>query len=154
MVDKILEEPSGPITYSVWKDPEPTDQVADMGEEEEVVQEEQEERLNQRYVKNVIREPTMYYFDVPKMGCYLAIPLTFRSCLYEGSFDAGVADLLDVIQRKADQETSKLQSDTRSRKESVVDENPEAEEELFEEINEAPYQTREVKLVVCLDTLR
>jgi len=51
-------------------------------------------------VKNVIREATMYYFDVPKMGCFLAVPLNYKSCLNENSFDSGVMDLMDVNAKK------------------------------------------------------
>lgn len=60
--------------------------------------------MNTRYVKNVIKEKDVYYFDVPKMGCFLSIPLTYKSCFSEAAFDSGLEDKLDVARRLAEQE--------------------------------------------------
>ena len=48
------------------------------------------------YVKEVVREPRMYYFKVPKLGSYMAIRLEYDSCLFEGALDQAVADYSDV----------------------------------------------------------
>jgi hypothetical protein len=47
-------------------------------------------------IKEVIREPRMHYFKVPKLGSYLAIRLEYGSCLHVESFEAGVINMLEV----------------------------------------------------------
>jgi hypothetical protein len=42
------------------------------------------------YVKEVVRQKGMHYWTVPRLGAFLAIPLVYRSCLSETSFDAAV----------------------------------------------------------------
>ena len=34
----------------------------------------------------------MHYYEVPRLGSYLAIRLEYNSCLYEGAFDKGMKD--------------------------------------------------------------
>lgn len=50
----------------------------------------------------VVREPKMHFYKVPKLGSYLAIKLEYQSCLFEGAFDAAVLDFIDVSQKIAD----------------------------------------------------
>jgi len=42
------------------------------------------------YVKDVVREPRMHFYKVPRLGSYLAIKMEYDSCLYEEAFDAAV----------------------------------------------------------------
>jgi hypothetical protein len=70
-----------------------------------------EERLNCRFVPNILKEPNLYYFDVPKMGCFIAIPLNYNSCLSEESFIAGVDNLIEVRRLQSEQEADKLKSE-------------------------------------------
>jgi hypothetical protein len=53
-------------------------------------------------VKEVVREPRMRYFKVPRLGSYLAVQLKFKSCLYEESLDAAFADHLDCMQKRTE----------------------------------------------------
>jgi hypothetical protein len=50
-------------------------------------------------VSDVVREPRMHFFKVPRLGSYLAIKLEYDSCLNEKAFDEAVRDYLDVKQR-------------------------------------------------------
>ena len=103
MIDNILNEEHGPITYSVWKEKEVEPQESYQDEEAQVVDEGiKEERLNLRFVPNVIKEKGIYYFDVPKMGCFLSVPLNYQTCMYEAAFDEGVEDKVDVARRRAE----------------------------------------------------
>ena len=52
------------------------------------------------FVKEVVREPRMYFFKVPKLGSYMAIRLEYDSCLFEGALDQAVADYNDVRTRQ------------------------------------------------------
>jgi hypothetical protein len=56
------------------------------------------------YVKEVVREPRMHFFKVPKLGSYLAIKLEYDSCLFEEALNTAVVDYLDVKQRLKEQE--------------------------------------------------
>jgi hypothetical protein len=47
-------------------------------------------------VREVVREPRMHFFKVPKLGSYLAIRLEYESCLFEESLAAAVLDYVDV----------------------------------------------------------
>ena len=51
-------------------------------------------------VKEVVREPRIHYFKVPRLGSYMAIRLEYNTCLYEDSFDAGVTDLLEKNEKR------------------------------------------------------
>lgn len=42
------------------------------------------------YVKEVVREPRMHFFKVPRLGSYLAIKLEYESCLFEEALDIAV----------------------------------------------------------------
>lgn len=44
------------------------------------------------YVPDLIKEPRIVYFRLPKLGSYIAIPLTFNSCLNEDSFDKALVE--------------------------------------------------------------
>ncbi len=50
-------------------------------------------------VPEVVREPRMHFFRVPRLGSYLAIRLEFQSCLFEEAFDAGLADYLNLQEK-------------------------------------------------------
>jgi len=44
------------------------------------------------YVKEVVREPRMHYWTVPRLGSFMAVPLVYKSCLSVESFNAAVSD--------------------------------------------------------------
>lgn len=44
------------------------------------------------YIPEVVREPKMHFFKVPRLGSYMAINLTFDSCLNEAAFDKAYED--------------------------------------------------------------
>jgi hypothetical protein len=50
-------------------------------------------------VPEVVREPRMHFYKVPKLGSYLAIRLEYESCLFEQALNAGVNDYLEVQAR-------------------------------------------------------
>ena len=59
-------------------------------------QEEDKERPNHVLIPEVVREPKMHYYQVPRLGSYLAIKLEYNSCLFEESFDAALSDYAKV----------------------------------------------------------
>jgi|LauGreDrversion4_2_1035121.scaffolds.fasta_scaffold209536_3 hypothetical protein len=59
-------------------------------------------------VPEVVREPRIHFFKVPRLGSYMAIRLEYQTCLYEEAFDAGVLDLIAVNEKLRIQEEEKL----------------------------------------------
>ena len=53
-------------------------------------------------IPEVVREPRIHYYDVPKLGYYLNIKLEYQSCLSEDEFDAALQDYIEVEQKRAD----------------------------------------------------
>ena len=50
-------------------------------------------------IKEVVREPRMHYFKVPRLGSYLAIRLEYNSCLCIEAYDAGVKEAMSIKDR-------------------------------------------------------
>jgi hypothetical protein len=43
-------------------------------------------------IPEVVREENMHYYEVPRLGSYLAIKLEYDSCMHTESFDKGLKD--------------------------------------------------------------
>ena len=86
MVGKILKPEQG-LTHSVFKEEEapPESEEAPEGQAKEEVP-------KSVYVKEVVREPKMHFYNVPRLGCFMAIALKHKSCLFEDALDAAVSD--------------------------------------------------------------
>ena len=110
MVDKILLQEQG-ITYDLFKEEAAEDQAPE--DEEENLDEEgnpipkknvvAEKLPKHLIVDECVREPRMHYYDVPKLGSYLAIKLEYNSCLYEAAFDEAVVDYAAKEAARAEQ---------------------------------------------------
>ena len=61
------------------------------------------------YVKEVVREPRMHFYRVPRLGAFMAVPLEYESCLSAAALDAAVADSLQL--KKAREEQEKLKAE-------------------------------------------
>lgn len=59
-------------------------------------------------VPEVVREPKMHFFKVPRLGSYMAIRLEYKTCLFEEAFDHGVNDMLRVIELKRLQDEERI----------------------------------------------
>lgn len=44
------------------------------------------------YVPDVVREPKMHFYRVPRLGAFLAVPLEYNSCLFEKALDQSITD--------------------------------------------------------------
>ena len=73
-------------------------------------------------VPEVVREPRMHFFKVPRLGSYLAIRLEYESCLFEESFDLGLTDYLSMRERQ-----KQLQEDMKTWEEQEQERADEAE---------------------------
>lgn len=113
LIDKVLKQEQG-ITFDVFKEDEPVEEER----EEEVLDEDgnpiikppkeiPEQFPKYLFVPEVVRDPRMHYFKVPKLGSYLAIRLEYDSCLMDTSLDQAVNDFLEVKQRIKEQDEEK-----------------------------------------------
>ena len=106
LVDKRLRSDQG-LTFDVFKDeeaPAKTDEDAEDGAPVAKKAANDEGLPRSIFVKEVVREPRMHFFKVPRLGSYLAVRLEYKSCLFEESLDAAVQDYLDVKQRQKEQD--------------------------------------------------
>ena len=109
------------------------------------------------YVKEVVREPRMHFFKVPKLGAYLAIRLEYQSCLFEEALDAAVVDYIELKQREKEQEEEKklyydkIQEEQEQDRDETTGE-PKAEKQ-WPELKPNPYKSHKVSYVVSLNTL-
>lgn len=62
------------------------------------------DRFKHIYVKEVVRESRMNFQRVPKLGSFMAIPLVYKSCLFDDALSEAVANWQDVQARKQQQE--------------------------------------------------
>jgi len=47
-------------------------------------------------VPEVVREPRIHFYKVPRLGSYLAIRLEYSSCLLVDSFNEGLSDYMGM----------------------------------------------------------
>lgn len=117
LVDKTMTRDQG-LTFDVFNGPADTgeeevvaDAAVEEGEEDEdkpKVEKAAPEKLPHHiFVKEVVREPRMLYFKVPRLGCYMAIHLEYDACLTEDAFDDGVKEMQNVHKKRAEQEDEK-----------------------------------------------
>ena len=167
LVDAVLKPDQG-LTFDVFKDEaEPVVDSEEQPPEEEqqpfkVKFKEVTENLPRSiFVKEVVREPRMHFYKVPRLGSYLAIRLEYQSCMSEESLDAAVQDYLEVKHKKKEQDDEKRsfmeknqstiedrENDDHSLDSSVVH-----TQRKWEEIKHKPFKTQKVQFVVCLNTL-
>ena len=110
MVDKVLKQNEG-ITYSLFTEEPPAEDEAPAQEpasgDEGAPATEQAGKpkpLRHILVPEVVREPKIHFYTVPRLGSYLAIKLEYNSCLFEEAFDQATADYAVVNQKRAELE--------------------------------------------------
>lgn len=105
IVDRTLSNDQG-LTFDVFKDPEEpeaTPEEPELDEEGNPIIKEKElpEKLPVSVlVSEVVREPRIHYFKVPRLGSYLAVRLEYNTCLFEEAFEAGIADMQSVMEKR------------------------------------------------------
>ena len=99
----------------------------------------------------------MHFEKVPRLGCYMAVPLIYNSCLFNEALEEAVEDYQTVLKEKEEQD--KLRADheqqQQDKKQAAQDAGEEFEYEEFDgqEIEAKPFKTFKEEYVVCLDTL-
>ena len=145
MVDKELHKGSG-LTFDVFED-----KLDEDGKPLE------KSDLDHVLVKEVVREPRIHFYKVPRLGSYLAIRLEYNSCLSVEALNDGVANALSCRERLREQEEAKKEHEEREkdRREECEANDTEyvRDEGSWPEIKPKPYTSQKVQYVVCLNTL-
>lgn len=55
-------------------------------------------------IREVVKEPKINFYRVPRLGAYMAIKLEYNSCLFEEAFDGAVLNYVDVNNTKKELE--------------------------------------------------
>lgn len=50
-------------------------------------------------IKEVVKEPKIHFYKVPRLGSYVAVKLEYDSCLFESAFDAAVENYSEVQEK-------------------------------------------------------
>ena len=144
MVDKVLKKSDG-LTFDVFND-KPEEEGKEPSTDPEHI-----------LIKEVVREPRMHFFKVPRLGSYLAVRLEYDSCLSIDAYDAGVKDAISVKERIQEQEDQKKAHDDQeaARMQECKDNEMSytRDDGNWPEINLKPFQSSKVQFVVCLNTM-
>lgn len=183
MIDKTLSMNEG-VTPDVFNPPEPAPPKAEEQEENKQAsqleaKQESEKIENVVYCKEVTREPRIKYFKVPRLGCYLAVPLVYSSYLFVEALDAALLDYAaytavlkrneeltkeyeEALAEAKEEDEESLEKEVKKRSENKSGSKLEAEAEAeepkieppqLEEVVEPQYQSRPLSFVIGMDTL-
>jgi hypothetical protein len=163
IVDMTLTPNEG-LTFDVFKDAEPSEakeavepELDEEGNPIVKVEEPKEVFPISVNVKEVVREPRINFFKVPRLGSYMAIRLEYNTCLYEEAFDAGVTEMIAVNEKKKHQQeeiAAYEQAQKEAKEQAEADGEPfTPETKEWPAIEANPFLTRKVQFVVCVNTL-
>jgi hypothetical protein len=141
-------------------------------EEAEVVEDEEDEEaaatqantqadilktFKHKFVEEVVCEPKMHYWNVPRLGSFMAIPFVYKSCLSESSLDSALLDYIEVLKRNEVQDAEI--AEWNEEQEAVKEDKLKAGEKFYpedkewEDIKTNSFMTSDEKFVLCIDTL-
>jgi len=90
MVGRVLTQDKG-ITHDVFADKAEEDEKAE-SESNLILDTTADDILKTFqgwvYVKEVVREPRIQYQRVPRLGCFMSVPLVYKSCLFDEALES------------------------------------------------------------------
>jgi hypothetical protein len=106
MKGKLLKPDQG-ITHSVFQEAAPAEEAPPEDAEEGAGEAKATKQqigdpsdiinsMKHLYVKEVVREPKIHFYKVPRLGSYMAVPIEYESCLSVAALDEAVADFATV----------------------------------------------------------
>lgn len=95
----------------------------------------------------------MHFEKVPRLGCFMAIPLVYNSCLSNEALEEAVEDYLVVSKEREEQDKQKAEYEAkRAADESNVKDDDEDEKD-WTPPPFAPFKTFKEEYIICMDTL-
>lgn len=160
---KCLEN-SNAITYGFFveaKDQGDAGLPQDGGVDDKPVESE-ENKIQTIYEEEVIRNPNIYYFLEPKLGCYFALNLSYKSSQSLKSLDSSIQKWAEFLQEQVEIDQRKIQRENEKKEQEhlnnqnqdagmdgVDDQQPEIEEVAVLK----DYEISMRDLILSLDTL-
>jgi hypothetical protein len=96
-------------------------------------------------IDEVVRNKDMYYYQVPRLGSYMAIKLEYMTCLFEEAYDAAVENYAQVNEQIKEQEQQKKEWEEEQKERAENDEADDPpEEKQWEKFEYAPFKTQKV----------
>lgn len=110
------------------------------------------------YVKEVVREPKIHFYRVPRLGSFLVVPLEYNSCLSGAALDASVADTIALKKAREDQDKERAewdeeQAQAREEKERAGEPFEPDTTKVWDALEEKPFISKKKSFAICLDTL-
>lgn len=105
MVGQVLQQDQG-LSYNLFQEP------AKAGDPEEpfIIPENKENGIPKHLIiKEVVKEPKIHFYKVPRLGSYMAVKLEYESCLFEKAFDEAVSDFINVRDKNLGVDEQKLE---------------------------------------------
>lgn len=75
------------------------------------------------FVDEVVRNKNIKYFQVPKLGSYLAIKLQYDSCLFEEAYDAAVINYTETNEKVREQDIARKEYEEEMKERDEEDDN-------------------------------
>ena len=129
MVDVVLTAEEAPISHEVFKEDEEGQEEAKSELDSQAGEEESKDIIDtfkHSYVPEVVRKPEMHFQKVPKLGCFMAIPLVYNSCLFNEALEEAIEDYQTVSKEREEQAKAKQEYDD-ARAQAQADKGPDAE---------------------------
>jgi len=57
----------------------------------------------------VVRESKIHFWQVPRLGSFMAVPMIYNSCLSEDAIDKAVSEWHEILKRKEEQDKEKAE---------------------------------------------
>ena len=97
MINRVLGPDSG-ITHDVFKEQSQAEEPVEEEEGSAAAPVKSTDILDTFkglvYEKEVVRQPRMHYQKVPRLGCYMAVPLVYNSCLSDAALETLVQETI------------------------------------------------------------
>ena len=94
----------------------------------------------------------MHFQKVPRLGCFMAIPLVYNSCLSNEALEEAVEDYLVVSKEREEQDRQKAEYEAkRAQDESQLKDDEEDKD--WTPAPFAPFKTFKEEYIICMDTL-
>jgi hypothetical protein len=91
-------KPDEGVTHKLYKEGDDNEGEGDDPPEEGEGEETKEPKSDDPkhiFIQEVVREPKIKYFKVPRLGSYLSIKLSYQSCQSEEAIEAAIADKVE-----------------------------------------------------------
>jgi hypothetical protein len=109
------------------------------------------------YVAQVVREPRIHFYRVPRLGSFMAVPFEYQSCLSAKALEEAVLDIQNLHKAREEQEKARAEweeDQQKAQEEAERNGAPfEPENKVWDKLAEKPYIAKKRSYVVCLDTL-